>query len=394
MSLPSKKVKDNIDKDHLVGLLRHLIQVESYSPPGNEDAIAEILALELDAAGVPVEMQAVKPGRSNLLARIGSQSGPTLMFNAHMDTVPAGDLSQWSAPPFSGELRDGRIIGRGAVDDKGGLAAMTTALITLQSLKVPLAGGLLFTAVMGEEVGHIGTAHLLRSGVQADMAIVGEWSSAGQIALGYRGRVEARLSVKGRSAHGSRPEHGLNAIDLMADRVLPAIKQLSFPHTVSGIFVAPHPTLAVTMIEGGVRPNMIPDHCSATLDMRLVTGQKAEDVCRDIETAAQTALQDVPGAEIAVDFEGATSPFLTSQDTELVRALSQSVEEVTGSPARYFAKSGTSDANLIADQLGIPVVAYGPGNTTGHAADEFIEVADLIAACEVYVLTAARLLSG
>ncbi len=393
INLTTEDARSSVDQEHLVDLLQRLIRVRSISPPGNEGQVADILATELMEAGIKAEKQLVEPGRPNILARIGKAGGRVLMFNAHMDTVPAGDESQWTVDPFEGVVRNGNVIGRGAVDDKGGLAAMTVAMVALKRLRTPLSGQLLLTAVMGEEVGHLGTAHLLDAGVRADMAIVGEWSSARQIALGYRGRVEVHLDVRGRSAHGSRPEQGVNAIDVMTEQVIPAIKLLDFPYELSELFVIPHPTLAVTGMEGGVRSNMIPDHCKAALDIRLVSGQSAEEVCKQIDAAAKQALKASSGASVSVSFHGITSPFLTDQDSPLVQALAASVEQTTGQPPKYFAKSGTSDANLIARELGVPVVAYGPGNTTGHAADEYVEIEDLVATCVVYMLTAARLLS-
>jgi succinyl-diaminopimelate desuccinylase len=137
---------------------------------------------------------------------------------------------------------------------------------------------------------------------------------------------------------------------------------------------------------------MIPDRCQASLDVRLVPGQSVELVGSQIREAALAAVQGISGASVKVNLEDGTAPFFTSPDSRLVQVLAESVEEVIGQPPTYFAKTGSSDANLVAHQLGIPVVAYGPGNTTGHAPDEYVEIEDLVNTWAVYILTAVKLL--
>lgn len=379
----------HIHEDEIVAFLSDMVRARSVNPPGDEQDVAQLVAGILRREDIPFEFQEVAPNRPNVIARLqGSNGTPRLLLNAHTDTVPLGDLSRWSVDPLAAEIRDGKLYGRGANDDKGGLACMVMAAVALKRANVPLRGDLIVTAVVGEETGGLGTQHLLDTGFEADMAIVGEWSSPSRVALGYRGRIEFELITYGKAAHASRPSTGRNAIDMMTDWVLPAIKNLRLDYTPDEFFMVREPTLNVGTIEGGTKTNVVAELCQATVDMRLMPGQRTHDVIMQIERALDELRRTHETLSVELRVGGTIEPFLTSPDEELVQALSRSIEQVTGTLPAYFGKSGTCDANLLVHRIGIPAVVYGPGNPSSHGPDEYLDLAHLVPATQVYALTA------
>lgn len=374
-----------------VPLLKDLIRVPSVNPPGAELAVAQRLAAEFRAAGLIPELREVEPGRPNVVVSLGSGGPPHLWLNAHLDTVPVGDPAGWDHDPFGAVEVDGLVYGRGASDDKGGVASMSSALISLAMSGARLRGTVTFTGVVGEEVGNLGTKRLLRDGFKAEMAIVGEYTSARRIAAGYRGCLWLRVTTLGRSAHGSRPHQGNNAVYQMTEVVFPALKGLSLAHEHAPRFLVSTPTVSINRIEGGTAVNVVPERCTALIDVRLVPGQSVSEVLRQIETALSTAGAGCPDFSYTLETIQASQPFWTDPSHALVEAVGSSVGEVLDSEVEVFGKSGSSDANIISGELGIPVIAYGPGNGSGHGPNEYVEVRDVREVAAVLVCTITAL---
>lgn len=380
-----------LPKEEVVELTRRLIRIPSVNPPGGEGAVAEHLAALLEREGIQCELQEVEPGRPNLIASIGSGKSPHLAFNGHTDVVGAGERSNWSVDPFAGELRGNRIIGRGACDMKGGIAALTCAFLAIHRAKIPLAGTLSYTAVMGEETGSIGAGHLLQSGFTADAAIVGECSTAEQIGIGYRGALWFEVRTHGRTSHGSRPHQGINAILLLTDLAIPALRKVvdEMPHVEHSQFIIRKPTLNVGMIAGGFKVNVVPDVCSATFDLRTVPGQSTAQVREAIQQALRGLTERHPDFKWDLNVIKQIEPFITDPDSRLVQALIGACRRTNGSPPECVGKTGYSDANAFAGRLGIPAVAFGPGAIgSGHCPDEWVDIDDLYKVAQIYVVAA------
>lgn len=374
-----------------IPLLKELIRVPSVNPPGDELRVAERLAEEFRAAGLRPELREAEPGRPNVVVRVGSGDSPHIWLNAHLDTVTAGDFANWSYDPFAAVEADGKIYGRGATDDKGGVAAMSSALISLAAGGRNLRGTVTFTGVVGEEAGNVGTKKLLQDGFKADMAIVGEYTSARRIAAGYRGCLWLRITTLGRSAHGSRPHQGNNAIDQMTDIVIPALRRMSFDYKRATRFLVDSPTVSINKIDGGRLVNVIPEQCAALVDIRLVPGQGTEEVLNQVERALREAGAARPDFSYRLETVLASEPFWTDPSQDLVIAVERSIRNVLGTDAEVFGKSGTSDGNVIAGELGIPVIAYGPGNGSGHGPDEYVESQDVREVARVLLNTLTSL---
>jgi succinyl-diaminopimelate desuccinylase len=383
---------DAVDPQQVVNLAADLIRIPSVNGVGEAEAVAAI-AHVLRREQIEFRVEEVLPRRPNLIVEMGSGDGPTLWLNGHLDTVPIGNRLAWCREPFGGDIHDGRLYGRGASDCKGGVAAMIQAAVALQRARVPRAGRLRLTAVMGDEEGWIGIRHLLDASMRADAFVSTQWSTAGQIALGYRGLCWIEVTTLGRMAHGSRPASGINAIEQMADVVLPALRSLELPSGEATPVMIPGPSVNLASLTGGDAPNIVPDLCRATLDYRLVTGQSSEQVVRAVDDTLDALRIAHPQLRVERQVLLRAEPLFTDPACELVRSLGQAVESVSGKPATYFGKTGTADANLVHERLHIPVVAYGPGNDTVHGPDEWVGVDDLVNVARVYAAFAADFLS-
>ena len=216
-----KAVADAVDPKEVVALARALIAAPSENPGGTEEAVAEVVTGVLAGLGADPTTVRSDAGRPSVIARIGSGGRPKLVWNGHLDVVPAGAPDTWAHGPWDGVVEDGRLFGRGAADMKGPVAAALAAAAAIRRAGVELSGTLEFHLVADEELaGTHGTRVLWDRGLlDADAAIVGEPSEL-QLGLAERGGAWITLTAYGRAAHGSQPHRGVNAITSMARYLL------------------------------------------------------------------------------------------------------------------------------------------------------------------------------
>lgn len=339
---------------NVVELTRALVRIPSVS--GGEAACVERLREELGAFAPRVS------GR-NLYAARGE--GPrTLLLNSHTDTVPAS--KEWTADPFAAELTGGRIVGLGANDAKGPLAAMVVAFARA---RLPRGARLVLAATCDEETGGQGLGALRPELPPLDAAVIGE-PTALEVCCAQRGLLRVRVVAKGRRAHAARPWQGENAISKAVRDVL-ALESLPLP--------APHPllgpaTLQVTMISGGVKVNVVPPECAFEVDARTLPALPNRALLERIRAAV--------GGEVTLVSER-MAPVETAPDAPIVRAaLAAAGREA---PTGF---GGVSDLFHVRD---VPGVVLGPGRSEqSHAADEWIEVEMLERGVEVYAGTIER----
>lgn len=352
-------------------LLQELIRIPSVNPDGDpgtpetgEKRIAEYLAAFLRELGAEVELHEVLPDRPNVVARFSSSGGhkPRLLLAPHTDTVSVGGMT---IAPFGGEIRDGRIWGRGASDTKGSLAAMLWALRESRDLLAGLSHEIWFAGLMGEEAGLYGSTDLAAR-MSFDFVIVGEPTGL-QIVNATKGSTWMTLRTRGTAVHASQPHLGENAIYKMSDvvrcirdEIAPSLQSLRDPAL--GV-----PTISLGTIRGGTKSNIVPDFCEATLDMRTVPGQEIESVrakllatCPDLETDVWQA-----------------APMTTAPDHPVIRILESCGAKCVTAP--WFC-----DAASFGER-GMPAVALGPGSIDqAHTKDEFLAIADLEAGVDFF----------
>lgn len=329
--------------------LAELVSIPSVS--GDEARLADRIAAILEEAGAA----AVRVGR-NVHARRGEGS-PCLMLNSHLDTVPPTE--GWSADPWKPRVDGERLIGLGANDAKASVAAMLEAFLTAP---LPAEGSLLFTATCDEETGGEGLEKLVGS-LSFDAAVVGEPNDFA-VAISQKGLVKLRLTAHGRSGHAARPHLAENAIVRAAKDVL-AIEGLSFsaedPHLGA-------PSAAVTIIQAGLRSNVIPDRCEMVVDARTIPGF---DNARMAE-----AIRNAVSSEVEV-LSSRLLPVRGDPDWPIVRAA------LAALPGR--AVTGFKSVSDLAHLSGTPAIVFGPGTPEqSHRADESIAIASLEGAPEIY----------
>jgi succinyl-diaminopimelate desuccinylase len=267
---------DFVPAGEVTNMLARLVRIDTSNPPGEERPAAEFLADVCAQAGLQVTLDAFAPQRANVLARYpGRGSRPALLFSGHLDTVPAGP--DWGDAAHSAAVCDGVLHGRGSVDMKGGVTALVAACIAASRARLELSGDLLFAGTAGEEVDAAGARRLLTQRMPPVGEIVVAEPTRLDIAPAHKGALWLEILSRGVAAHGAMPEQGRNAI-LTMHRIIQAFGKYRTgmtPHPLLG-----PPTMNIGTISGGVKPNIVPDRCILTLDIRTLPGRTMRILCR------------------------------------------------------------------------------------------------------------------
>jgi succinyl-diaminopimelate desuccinylase len=368
----------------VLALARELIGIETVNPPGAEAAAADHVAAFLRDSDVQVEVQRFGAGRANLVARVpGSGRERGLLLSGHLDTVPVGD-GVWTTPPLEGVVRDGHLFGRGAVDMKGAVAAMTVALRDLSRNGRQPHGDVVLALSAGEELDGCGAELLTSSGVLGDvgMAVVGEPSGL-EVGIAHRGALWVRAEAAGEPGHGSQPRDGANAVRALLEWLSPFDEIEMLAHHGRDPILGPG-TVSLNVIGGGHTANVVPDSAFAVLDFRSIPGQDHGALLKALRARAA-------GVRLTVLRDAA--PVRTSADARVVDAAVEAVTSVTRRAAATRGLPYVTDASTFVKALDIPVVVLGPGRETeAHTDDESIEVSSLDQAAAIYERIAERLM--
>ena len=342
-----------------------LVRIPSVNPDGGdpgtprtgEAACAEWVAEFLRECGADVSLREVLPDRPNVVARFPSiqKNSPRILLAPHLDTVSVAGMT---INPFGGEIRDGRLWGRGATDTKGPMASMLWALREARSSLPALSHEIWFAGLVGEEAGQHG-AKALAAQERFDFVMAGEPTSLDAVHA-HKGSCWLKIHARGRAVHASRPEAGDNAIykittaiDCLRHEIAPELSKKNDP--VLGVS-----TLSVGTITGGSKVNIVPDSCECAVDIRLIPGVDPSFIPSMLEAR-------VPGLEIDIR---RSAPLWTDPAHPLIQRLGKLGSKPVGAP--WFC-----DAAVFA-AAGCPAIAIGPGSIDqAHTADEFISIADL-----------------
>lgn len=438
-------------EDEIVGLVQSLVRFPTVNtgrmPTGNETPLAEFLAHKLTAESIPAQVVESAPGRGNLVARLaGSAGSPSLLYMAHTDVVPVEDESAWRYPPFEATVAEGRIWGRGANDCKALVTCETMAAILLKRAGVPLKGDLILTAGADEETGGAygfgWLAHNMPHAIRADFAInegsgLPVKTAEGLLFLfshGEKGRLEAQITLRGKSFHAASPWRGVNPSFLLAE-VLRRIQGYEPRRDVSspifrdlGLFGIPEEvtvenvdaiadrisiehgealgaklrglsrmTLTPTIVSGGIKSNQIPDQCHLTCDVRTLPHQGEDYVRRQIEKL----LEGVEGVEeIVVDCTAA--PSSSPYDTPLAQEVKRATQIALGREDLIWVPcltTGFTDSRLVRP-LGTIVYNFAPAHPDvdpdragAHCVDESMDIASLVTSTKMLVTLAWNMLT-
>ena len=370
-----------------VMLTRLLVRVDSRNPglvagaPGEGD-VARALASVLEAWGFDVTLQQVADGRPNVVARIGTSGGRSLMFNGHLDVVGVDGMTH---PPFDAHTVDGRLFGRGATDMKGGVAAMCAA--AWRAAQTGLGGEIIVAAVVDEEWQSAGTRCLIERGVRADACVVTEPTRLA-IAPAHKGFTWTDVTFSGRAAHGSRYDVGIDAIR-HAGLLLGELDRIEREELVRRTHpLLGHASLHASEISGGSGWSTYPDRCSLTIERRTVPGESPDDAVREMEEALARLSAETPGMRGMVRHVFSQWPSDVAVDAPVVTALSAALRSC-GEPVLVEGLSAWTDAALL-NAAGIPAICFGPGDISlAHSATEWV-AEDEIARATVVLERLAR----
>jgi acetylornithine deacetylase/succinyl-diaminopimelate desuccinylase family protein len=382
-----------IRKKELVDLTIQLVQTATENPPGNEKIAAQLLKPLLSKMGFKIKTVLSPKGRWNVVAeRRWGKGGRILIFNGHLDVVPAGDPSQWKYPPFEGKLSKGRIYGRGASDMKSGIVSFIHALSTIERSRIPLHRGAVILHLVSDEEshGHHGMGFLTQKvGIQGDAALVGEPTDL-QPVIAQKGALWLRISTLGKSAHASRPHLGVNAIEKMT-KLMQRLN--SFPlqkeHPLLG-----KPTLNIGTIQGGTKINIVPDRCEIEVDRRILPGEKKEAVLGEMKAILDSLRSQDLLFQYRIEEIDFAEPSEIDPEEEIVRIAVEAIQEVMGKKPTLRAFSGFTDSRFYVNRYHIPTLILGPGGVDqSHTTDEFVEVEALVHAAHIYGLILVNYLS-
>jgi acetylornithine deacetylase len=405
-----------VQPERLVALLQQLISVPSVTGSAAESDAQHRVGRRLDAMGLDTDVwrldlpaltadrqfPGLEAARDEAWGVVGSWRGTdadaaTVVLNGHIDVVPPGDDTAWSTSPWSGEVRDGQVYGRGACDMKGGLTCQLLAVEVLRAAGVRLRGTLLMESVVGEEDGGLGTFATLRRGYRGDLAIVSEPTST-NIVTANAGALTFRLTVPGRAVHASVRNEGVDAIDKYL-LVHTALRELEArrnrdAHPLMEHLSMPYP-LSVGTLRAGDWASSVPDLLVAEGRLGVALGEPVDSARAGLErVVADVCAGDPWLSENPVRVEWYGGQFASSvldSDHPLVSLVSGAHRRVTGrNPAVHGAPWG-SDIRLLTDLGGVPAVHYGPGDVRkAHGPDESVPVNELVTVTRSLVMLIAR----
>jgi acetylornithine deacetylase/succinyl-diaminopimelate desuccinylase-like protein len=377
----------------VTGILRDMVRQPSTYPPGDTSALCAWLASELRACGYEVRVLSRTPGLDNVVARLAAKSGdksPVLAFNCHVDTVAPGE--GWITDPYAlTPAAGGMLAGLGAVNCKGTAATHLWLAREIARVGGPLAGSVVFSFVGDEErLGPDGTQYLAERGVLAPDMLVMAAPTANKLIVEERGVLWAELKTRGRAAHAGDPDAGDSAIARML-RMLAHLSRDMGRHLEGRKEASHRSTINVGTIAGGVNTNVVPERCSATIDRRLLPqSETVSGALEELRASLRGAGE--PEALWSLELITGTDGFRMSPGQPLVAAFSAAVREATGEDACFVTPVGASDARFLAAG-GAQIVIFGPGDDRqGHAANESMNEAQLVAACAIQRGVARRVL--
>jgi len=372
------------NKKWTINLLQELVRIPS--PVGEEQKLGEYIKSVLEEIGLSVDKQRVERDRFNILANFkkSADKEKTLLLTGHIDTAPLS--GGWTHKPFGGDIENGKLFGLGSSDMKGGIAAMITAIKTLKDLSIPIKGNIIFLAVVDEEAYSKGILKFLKSGVKADMAILGEPHFEKAI-LGCMGKVLIELVFRGKSAHASTPELGINAIDDAA-KLITSLEKLKFlRHRKLG-----KGNYCILKIEGGYKRYslVVPEEAKLIMNRHIVPGESKETVVNDLKSLIES-INIRSKVEIKVR-RPYYPPYIISKKEPMVKALERAYKKVVGRRINFGYSRSVCDANYMVTH-GIPTVVFGPSGGNEHAPDEYVIVEQVLMASKIYALMIRELLS-
>lgn len=357
-----------------VKILRDLINLKTVNPPGDEYLVVNYIKKFFIKQKIKFKILSKDKKRSNIIGFIG-KGKPELLVSCHSDTVPAGE--GWKTNPFKAVIKNKRIYGRGALDDKGPLAALLIAAKEIKKIENKLKGTFLVCVPSDEERGsNFGLKYLVNKNyIKPDFAIMPDNAgSMKRISIAEKGVLWLELNSKGKIAHGSRPEKGINAVNNLIE-VLNLIKKYKMKFKKHNLLSKP--TINLGQIQGGNAPNMVPSTAKAILDIRFLPSQNQINILKDVKFLIEKAKKKNKTINITVKIIENAPATEVNENNKLVQTIKEVTKKTLGFELEIVGDSGASDAKYLIKK-GIPAVGFSLGEgKMFHVANENVKIKEL-----------------
>lgn len=371
---------DNIK--HAIQILKEAISYNTTTALCNERFLAERLGKILAAEGFDIKIVGCSKDSASLIASYGIDNGMKIALTGHIDVVDVTE--NWDSNPFEAIEKDGRIYGRGAADMKGGVAAMMAAAINVVRSSHEFNGKLVLNFVADEEATSRGTLSCLKEkelqGI--DYAIIGEPTGL-DICIAHLGTARFKITIKGKSAHSSKPSRGINAISKAA-KVIQAIDKYHEELRKTKHEILGNPSACVTIVNGGSKDNIIPDSCELLMDRRMIIGETSQSVTEEIQSILDAIVEN--DGEFTYELKqyiNLEACEVTKRD-EITKICEKIYEDTFLEKAVVCEFGATCEQKLFAD-MGIPAIIIGPGNLAqAHIDNEYVEIGQIEQAVKYY----------
>lgn len=405
-----EQVLGRVNIEELVEFVQELVRIPTPNPPGNEQPVAEHVADKMREIGLEVVTQEVEPKRWNAVGILrGEARKPALLIEGHIDTVPVGAEERWILDPFSAEIRDGKIYGRGSLDNKGGVAIMVMAAKAIKEAGIKLKRDVICTALVDEEGLMRGVKHFIKSGMTKNVTecVSVDFFSQSSLNRCFAGRTSAYVHVYGRTAHSASYSSlgvGINAIHKAA-KLITAIDRSEPRGPEDPVFKRSH--WHCLRIEGGWDPKgacVVPDKVTIGVDARLVSGHDPDDVWRQMQEIIERLNREDKEFKAEIEVFERRPSWEISLDEPLIKEIHAAYEQVMGVPPQYnvypgdkvYPSKATMDIHWLSYE-GIkcsPLVSTREGEykeITAHRANEYVNIENLINATKILISTILRL---
>ena len=378
-----KELVSAVQEAELVEYCREMVRIKSVNPPGDEMAMAEYVANVLKSIGLEVKLLKHSSSRASVLAILrGSGQVPALLYSAHLDTVPLG-AEQWIHEPFAAETLDGKIWGRGSADMKGGLAALLVMAKIMANSGLSIKGDLIFAITAGEEVDSLGAKSVASyPDLGPVQAIIVPEPSYNDIYIAEKGALWLEISTYGKTAHGSMPALGKNAVMMMVE-LIKGLENFFIPfesHAMLGGF-----SMSINTISGGIKTNVVPDRCVVSIDMRTVPGQDHHDIMARFQGLIKDLGKHDPDFKASIEITNDRPPIETSPKEPVVKMMVNIVADITGEIPIPKGVNYYTDAATLAPAFKAPMIICGPGHPgLAHQPNEYVEIEKLVQAAKIY----------
>jgi succinyl-diaminopimelate desuccinylase len=387
-----------LDRQFAIDPLKDILRVKSVNPPGSEELVAEKLKELLEQYGIETELVPHSEGRVNLIAYLkesnnNAMSRRVLGLSGHMDVVPTGGV-KWEHEPFAAEEVDGKIYARGACDMKSGLMSCVMAMIALKEENIQLNGDIKLLASVGEEAGAIGAKQLVEEGYANDLdALIIAEPSDSEIVVRHKGALWTQINCYGKTAHGSRPQHGINAL-LHIHEIISGILSDDFQLKYETDSLLGEPTYSINVIKGGSNTNVVPDQCSVNIDFRTVPSQNHSEILDQLNKVIEKTKKKHPDLNAEINILNDLAPLRTPKDNPFVQLVQEVCQEAFGEKKEPQGMSGYTDGSQFMNAANdFPIIIWSTiDGETAHQPDEHVEIQKYLRGIDLFKSIAQKYL--